>query len=444
MINVSPETATVIMLGGLMVAVLTGYPIAIAIGFIALASGYLLFGTSVGALVVAQMYALVTSYVLVAYPLFVFMGVVLQQSGIAEKMYNAFYLWLGGFKGGLAILTVLIGAVLAACVGVVAASVSMLTMLALPAMVNRGYDKALASGSVCAGGTLGILIPPSVMLVIYGPMARISVGKLFMGAVMPGLLLAFLYCLYIVIRCLFQPKAAPALRVEERAAPVTYKIRLLLTSLVPPMLIILAVLGSIFLGIAPPTEAAAVGGVASLGLVAAHHRLNWRVMKEILHEALKITSMGMFIGASSIAFTGVFLNAGGGEVVQNAVLSAPFGRWGAFAMIMFIYFILGFFIEWIGILFIMVPIMAPLAPMLGFDPLWFGMMICINLQMSFMTPPFAFAIFVIRGVAAPELGVTTAHIIRGVIPFIVLVVIGLGICIAFPQVILWLPSIMIE
>jgi tripartite ATP-independent transporter DctM subunit len=232
--------------------------------------------------------------------------------------------------------------------------------------------------------------------------------------------------------------------VEERAVSAFYKVRLFFTSLVPPLFIILAVLGSIFAGIAPPTEAAAIGGFAALVLTAAHRRLNWPTLKKIMLRSLNISCMVMIIGAMSVAFTGVFLKAGGGKVVQELVMAAPGGRWGAFAAVMFIYFILGFFIEWIGIFFIMVPILAPLAPILGFDPIWFGIMICVNLQMSFLTPPYAFAIFVLRGVAPPELGITTAEIIRGVIPYIFLIMIGLVLCIVFPDIILWLPGQMIK
>jgi len=444
MIDLSPEIVCILMLGGLIVAVLTGFPIALPIGTVALVVGYLAFGGSVFDIIYTQMFSILHSYVLLALPLFVFMGVVLEYSGIADRMYDALYLFLGGFRGGLAIVTVLLGTVLAACVGVITASVTMLTSLALPSMIKRGYDKSLASGAICAGGSLGILIPPSVMLVIYGPMARISVGKLFMGAMFPGLLLAGLYCTYIAIRCLLQPKLASVIPPEERAVPITKKLGLLLTSLLPPVVIILSVLGTIFLGIAPPTEAAAVGAFASLVLTAAHRRLNWQNFKNILLRSLNISCMAMFIGAMSVAFTGVFLRGGGGEIIQDAVLATPGGRWGAFAVVMFIYFILGFFIEWIGIFFIMVPILAPLAPILGFDPVWFGIMICINLQMSFLTPPYAFAIFVLRGVAPPELGVTSADIIRGVIPYILLIMVALGLCTLFPDIILWLPSMMIK
>jgi len=444
MIELSPEIITILMLGGLIVAVVSGFPIAMPIGTVALIVGFLAFGNSVFGVIYQQIFAIFHSYVLLALPLFIFMGVVLEYSGIADKMFDALFLLLSGLRGGLAIITVLLGTLLAACVGVITASVTVLTSLALPAMIRRGYDKSLAAGAICAGGSLGILIPPSVMLVIYGPMARISVGKLFMAAMFPGLLLSTLYVGYIAIRCLIQPKLAPTIPEEERAVPVLYKLRLLFTALLPPLVIILSVLGTIFSGIAPPTEAAAVGAFAALILTAIYRRLNWVTFKNILLKSLNISCMAMLIGAMSVAFTGVFLRAGAGDVVQKVVLAAPGGRWGAFAVVMLIYFILGFFIEWIGIFFIMVPILAPLAPILGFDPIWFGMMICINLQMSFLTPPYAFAIFVLRGVAPPELGVTTADIIRGVIPYIILIVFGLVLCISFPQIILWLPTQMIK
>jgi len=444
MIDLSPEMVCILMLGGLIVTVLSGFPLALPIGTVALVVGWLAFGPTVFALIYQQIFSILHNYVLLALPLFIFMGVTLEYSGIADRMYDALYLILSRLRGGLAIITILLGTVLAACVGVITASVTMLTTISLSAMVKRGYDHSLASGAICAGGSLGILIPPSIMLVVYGPMARISVGKLFMAAMFPGLLLSSLYCGYIFLSCLFRPKLAPTAHLEEKMVPVLYKIRLLFGSLVPPALIILSVLGVIFLGIAPPTEAAAVGCFAALLLTAAYRRLNWSTLISILRRSLIIASMVLFIGACSVAFTGVFLKGGAGKVVETLVLATPGGRWGAFGMVMFIYFILGFFIEWIGIFFIMVPILAPLAPILGFDPLWFGMMICINLQMSFLTPPYAFAIFVLRGVAPADLGVTTAEIIRGVIPYVGLIIVALLLCIAFPQIILWLPAQMIR
>ena len=444
MIDISPELVTILMLGGVLVGVLIGYPLAIPVGALGLIFGFLLYGVPVFDLVYARLFKLINNYALLAVPLFVFMGVMLERSGIAEKMYDALYLWLAGLRGGLAMITVLVGTILAACVGIIGASVSMLALLALPSMLRRGYSKSLASGAVCAGGSLGILIPPSIMLVIYGPMANISVGKLFMGAFIPGFVLSGLYITYIAIRCYLQPSIAPAVPVEERTVPFMKKTAMLATSLVPPGILVLAVLGSIFFGIAPPTEAAAVGAFAATLLTVAYRRFSFGVLKATATQTLMVTSMILLIGGLSFVFVGVFIPAGGGKVIKELILAAPGGRWGAFVMIMFIMFLLGFFIDWIGIVFIMIPILSPIAPELGFDPVWFALMICVNLQMSFMTPPFAPAIFYLRGSAPPELGVTMGDIIRGVFPFVGLIIIGLSLCVAFPQIILWLPAQMIK
>jgi len=444
MIELSPEIATVLMLGGILVGILSGYPLAIPIGALGLILGYAIMGPAVLNLMYTRLFALITSYVLLAAPLFIYMGVMLERSAVAERMFDALYLWLGGLRGGLAVITVLLGTILAACVGIIGASVTMLSLLALPAMVNRGYSKSLAAGSVCAGGTLGILIPPSIMLVIYGPMALISVGKLFMAAFIPGFILSGLYCSYIILRCLFQPRIAPSVPAEERRVSFVKKTTMLASSMLPPALLILAVLGTIFLGIAPPTEAAAVGALVATVLAIAYRRFSWQVLTDTLSRTLKVSAMILLIGGTAFAFVGVFLAAGCGKVIEGLILAAPGGKWGAFALVMFTLFILGFFIDWLGILFIMVPIISPLVPVLGFDPLWFAMMICVNLQMSFMTPPMAHAIFYLRGSAPPELGVTMADIIRGVIPFVFLIMVGMGLCVAFPQLILWLPAQMIK
>lgn len=444
MIDLSPEIITIIMFSGILFGVFIGYPLAFPIGGIALVIGFLVFGDGALPILYSRLFSLIHNYILVAVPLFIFMGIMLEHSGIAERMFQVLYLWLSGVRGGLAIITVLIGTILAACVGIIGASISMLALVALPAMLRRGYDKSLASGSVVAGGCLGILIPPSIMLVIYGPMATISVGKLFMAAFFPGFTLSFLYCSYIGLRCLIQPKLGPAIPPEERAVPWSKKITMLLTSLLPPAILILSVLGVIFMGIAPPTEAAAVGAFVSTILAIAYRRFNWQTMRETTLRTLRLTSMILLIGSLSYAFVGIFLRAGCGHVVENLILATPGGRWGAFAVVMFIIFILGFFIDWIGILFIIIPIVSPLAPLLGFDPLWFAMMICVNLQMAFMTPPLASGLFFLRGAADPSLGITMGDIIRGAFPFVGLIMICLLICTFFPQIILWLPSMMIK
>jgi tripartite ATP-independent transporter DctM subunit len=443
LIDISPELLTFLMLAGVLVGVLLGYPLAIPVGAMGLLFGYLVYGNAVPNLLYGRLFNLVHSYTLLAIPLFVFMGVMLEKSGIAEKLYEALYVWLSGFNGGLAIVTVLLGTILAACVGVIGASVSMLAIFALPAMLRRGYNKPLASGAVCAGGTLGILIPPSIMLVIYGPMAGVSVGKLFMAAFIPGFILSALYCGYIAIRCAIHKDLGPAVPADEIRITFLQKSRMLVVALAPTAVIILAVLGSIFMGIAPPTEAAAVGALASVGLAIGYRKFDFHVLKETVTQSMQVSSMIYLIGALSFAYVGVFIGAGCGSVIEEVILGAPGGRWGGFAMIMFIVFLLGFFIDWIGIVFIMVPIVAPIAPVLGFDSLWFGMMLVVNLQMSFMTPPFASAIFYLRGSADPSLGITMGDIIKGVWPFVICIIIGLGLCVAFPQLILLLPGKMI-
>jgi len=443
-IDISSELITIIMLGGVFVGVMTGYPLAIVIGALALIIGYIVFGNAVGSVLYTRAYDIMRNYVVLAVPLFVFMGVMLERSGITERLYDVLYLWLGGLRGGLAIVTVLIGTVMAACVGIIAASVTMLALVALPSMVKRGYSKSLAAGSICAGGTLGILIPPSIMLVLYGPSAQISVGKLFFGAFIPGFVLSVLYIAYIGFRSLIQPEVAPAVPLEERKMPLKRKFIMLLTALVPPTLLVMAVLGTIFTGIAPPTEAAGIGAFAATMLTLAYRRLNWRVLKEVTTETGRICGFILLIGAMAFAFVGVFIRAGCGAVVEELILSTPGGRWGIFAIIMFFIFILGFFIDWLGIVFIMVPIITPISETLGFNQLWFGIMVCVNLQMSFMTPPFAFAIFIIKGAAPKELGLTMGDIIRGVIPFVILIMVGLGLFVAFPELILWLPGKMIK
>ena len=432
------------MFGLLLVAVLLGYPMAYALAGIAMVVSLMFFPAErTFAVFYGRIFGIVTNYVLLAAPLFIFMGLMLEKTGISDKLFDAIYLWTGGLRGGLAMATVLIGALLAACVGIIGASVIMLGLIALPSMLNHGYNKELACGAVCAGGTLGILIPPSVMLVVYGPTASIGVGKLFMAAFIPGFMLAGLYILYIAIASFIKPSLAPAVSKEERDVPFVQKFTALTVSLAPPLFLILAVLGTIFFGIAPPTEAAAIGAVAATLLAAAYRKFSFRAFRDVTYHSLRITCMVMIIAMCAAMFTSTFLALGCGDVIMNAIVGIPMGRWASFAIVMFIVFILGMFIDWIGIIFIMVPIVTPIGDALGFDTLWFAMMIIVNLQMSFLTPPFAYALFYLRGICKPEWGVDTGHIVRGVIPFVLLIMLGLVLCIIFPQIILWLPAQML-
>ena len=443
MFNLGPESVTILMLGGVLLGVMTGYPLAHIVGAVTLIVGYGVFGNQVVDVIYTRLTGQTVNYIFLAVPMFVFMGVMLERSQITERLYDTLYLWLGGLRGGLAITTVLVGTIMAACVGIIAASCTMLALVALPSMIKRGSDIGLASCSVCAGGTLGILIPPSIMLLVYGPMAGISVGKLFFGAFVPGFTLYALYCLYIAIRSFIQPHLAPGVPPQERNVPFLKKTSLILSSLVPPVILVFSVMGVIFFGIAPPTEAAAVGAFVATLLALAYRKLTFKVLKEASIETFKISGFIILIVSMAVAFSAVFIGAGCSQVVEELILGTPGGKWGAFSIIMFIIFILGFVIDWTGIVFIMVPIITPIGTALGFDPVWFAIMICVNLQMAFMTPPFAPAIFFVKGAAPEELGINMTDIIRGVIPFVILIVVGIALCIVFPQLITWLPNQML-
>ena len=441
MIEFSPETVAVLMLGGVFVLVLTGFPIAFVIGSVAFFVGILQFGTNTTFhILYGRFYDLSLNYPYLAVPLFTFMGVVLQHSGITKDLYQSLYEALGRLRGGLLLVTIIFGTILAACLGVIAASVTILTLVALAPMVQRGYDKSLAAGTIVATGTLGILIPPSIMLVVYGPQAGLSIGQMFMAAVFPGLMLSAFYMIYVTARCWLNPALGPAIPEVQMTPFSAGKLIGLLKSLVPPVALMVAVLGTIFLGIAPPTEAAAVGCLASILLAVFYGKFSWDLIRHASIETLRVSAFVVMIAALCYAFVGIFMNAGSGDVVADMIMAVPGGKWGAFAMIMAIVFALGMFIEWIGIVFIIVPIFTPILEQLGFDPLWAGMMICINLQMAFQTPPMAMSIFVLKGTAPKELGLTMAEIIRGVLPFVGIIMVTLVLCTIFPEIITWLPA----
>ena len=444
MIAASPEVITLVMLGLLVLLVGSGFPLGLALSGVALAAGLLFWNASIFSLFYDRLFGVTTNYTFLAVPLFIFMGIMVEKSGVSASLFNTLYLWLGGIRGGLAVATIWFGTVLAATVGVIAASVTMLGLIALPSMLQRGYSKELSTGACCAGGSLGILIPPSIMLILYGPMANISVGQLFMAAFPAGLTLSLLYTVYILVRCAIRPSEAPVLPPEERNVPMSLKLRLLVTSMLPPLVLVLAVLGSIFFGIAAPTEAAAVGALASTIMAAAYRKLNYQVIKDTCFSTAGTFSMVFIVVVGATFFTSIFLGLGCGQVVNDFVLAAPGGRWGAFFIVMFLVFIMGMFIDWIGIILIMIPIVTPIAAAAGFNTLWFAMMIIVNLQMSFLSPPFAYAIFFLKAITKPEQGIDTGHIIRGVIPYMGMIVIALLVMIAFPQIITWLPAQMIR
>ncbi|MFQ5997250.1 MAG: TRAP transporter large permease subunit [Dehalococcoidales bacterium] len=442
-IEISPMLVTILMLGILAIGIFSGFPLAFILAGVGFAFGLLFMPEGrIFGMAIMQTYKTMTNYVLLAVPLFVFMGMMLGHSGVAEKLFGTMHLIMGGLRGGLALATIFVATIFAACTGIIGASVTTMGIIALPPMLKRSYNKSLACGSVCAGGTLGILIPPSIMIVIYGPMAEISVGKLFAGAFVPGFILSALYMSYIAIRCWLRPGDGPPISVEERrAVPTSQKIMRMLFQMIPPVLLILGVLGTIFAGIATPTEAAGAGAFIATLMAVVYRRFNWKVLKSTTYETMKITGFIMLLAIGASIFTGVFAYLGAGKFATEVLAAVPGGKWAAFAVMMFIVLILGMLIEWIGSIFIVVPIYTPVAAALGFDPLWFAITVLVMYQTGFLSPPNAHAIFYLQAVAPPEIRVE--DIIRGVWPFIGLILVGLTIITIFPELALWLPSIIV-
>ncbi|MDZ7708537.1 MAG: TRAP transporter large permease subunit [Trueperaceae bacterium] len=381
------------------------------------------------------------NYTLVAVPFFVFMGVMLEKSGLAEELLETMGALFGTLRGGLAISVVVVGALLAASTGVVGASVVTMGVLALPVMLKFQYDKPLATGVVASSGTLGQIIPPSIVLVILGDQIGVSVGTLFLGALVPGLLLSGLFVLWVIFVAWRWPEKAPALPPEARSlrgADLALKV---VRSLIPPLFLILVVLGTIFFGIATPTEAGAMGAIGAMLLAAVNRRLNMRALTETMDQTVRLTSMVFIILVGATAFSMVFTALRGDQLVDSFLLNLPGGQWGFLFFTMLVIFALGFFIDFIEITFIVVPFVAPIA-LTWFGPdmmAWFGVVVAMNLQASFLTPPFGFALFYLKGVAPPT--VKTQHIYAGIVPFIALQLVALILIIVFPQIVNWLPGI---
>ncbi len=388
-------------------------------------------------MVVYRLYGVMANWVLVALPMFIFMGIMMDKSGIAEDLMTDLSKLFGRVRGGLAVSVVFIGVLLAASTGIIGAAVVLLTILGVPLMLKNNYSPDLACGVVCATGTLGILIPPSIMLVIMGDQVRISVGDLFMGAVFPGLLLGLLYTIFIITFAYLRPKVAPA---PKSAEPVTLNIILrVFKSIIPPALLIVAVLGSIFMGIATPTEASGVGAFGAWLLAVLRGRLSFKDLKTVIRKTTHTTSyiFALFVGATMFAL--VLRGLGGDELIEGALKGLPFGPNGVVLVVLFIAFLLGFFLDWIEITLIILPFLAPVMVDLGVDLVWFIVMFAVVLQTSFITPPVGFALFYMKGVA-PQ-GITIKNIYRGIIPFVLLQVIAVAIVFNFPKIVTWLPQV---
>ncbi|HBK13723.1 MAG TPA: C4-dicarboxylate ABC transporter [Gammaproteobacteria bacterium] len=434
---------------------LAGYPVAISLAGVAIIfAGFGIwtgtFNPSDLGFIPGRLFGVVTNQTLIAVPLFVFMGVLLEKTKIAESLLTNLSDLLGHFRGGLAITVVLVGMLMAASTGIVGATVVTMGMMSLPIMLQRGYQPSLATGTIAATGTLGQIIPPSIALVLLGDVLSnayqqaqlnmgifapksVSVGDLFAGALIPGLVLVVLYLLYLMLRAVFSPSAMP-----ERPKTAAIALSSTLSALVPPLLLIVAVLGSIIAGYATPTEAAGVGAMGALVLAFAYGRLTIDNLRETCAASMSTTAMVFFILIGASIFSLVFRGFGGDEIVQSAFNNMPGGMWGALAIVMLVIFLLGFILDFIEITFVVVPIVGPALMAMGVDPIWLGVLIAVNLQTSFLTPPFGFALFYLRGVAPSS--VATTEIYAGVVPFIVLQLLLLGMLLVWPTLATWLPQ----
>lgn len=442
----SPEFLTVAMFVVLIIAIILGHPLAFTLAAVATLFGLIDNGFDVAGLFdmfANNAWGLMNNYVLVAVPLFILMAQLLDRSKVSEELFEALYIVLGSLKGGLGLAVVLVCTVFAATTGIIGASVVAMGLLATPALLDKGYQKELSSGIICASGTLGILIPPSIMMVVYGGLTGLketSVGNLFAGAIIPGLLLSGLYFFYIYVRCNLNPKLGPPITREEASKwTAKQKWGMTLKSLIPPLALILAVMGTILAGVATPTEAAGLGAMGAAVLALLNRKLNWEVLKQASFATLKTTSMVMMLFIGGKFFSTVFLSMGGGDVVADLMIGGGLNRWVVLAIMMLIVFLMGMFIDWAAILLITVPIFMPIVMELEFNPLWFSLLMCVNLQTSFVTPPFGYALFYFAGVA-PE-GYTMMHIYKGILPFVVLQLIGLAILGFIPGLITWLPAL---
>ena len=439
------EALPILMFVVLMVAIALGHPLAVTLAAVATLFGLIDNGFNVLALIdlfTNNNWGNFLNYTLVSLPLFIFMAQVLDRAKVSEELFEALYIILGGLKGGLGIAIIVVSTVFAATTGIVGASVVAMSLMAAPSLLKKGYNKGMSAGIITSSGTLGILIPPSIMLVVYAGLTgqkETSVGNLFAAAILPGLLLSALYITYVAIRCAIRPQDGPPIPKDERTATFGQKCFMFVKSLVPPFGLILAVMGTILAGVATPTEAAALGAFGALLLALFKRTFTWEMIKGASVSTARTTAMVMALFIGGKVFSVVFLSMGGGDMVADFMLGNNMSPVMVLVLMNLVVFILGAFIDWAAILLITVPIFTPIAMELGFDPLWFAMLLCVNLQTSFLTPPFGYSLFYFKGAAPPEY--TIGEVYRGIVPFIMLQVIGVTICVVWPEVITYLPSV---
>ncbi len=429
---------TALFFGAMFACLAIGVPIAIALGGLSAILVLIFWGPNALSMLVLKAYGNTSSFEFLAIPLFVYMANMLERSGIAEDLYETMYRFIGARRGGLAAGTVMICTIFAAMAGISGAATVSMGIIALPAMLSRGYSKQLALGSVAAGGSLGILIPPSVTMIIYALIAQTSVGKMYAGGVLPGLLLALLFIAYILVRAHLQPELAPALPTAER---FTWRQKLVsLTGLIFPVLLVASVLGAILSGFTSVSEAAAVGAFGSIIATLIKRGFNWRMFREAAETTLMVSCLIFWIIIGASAFSTLYTAMGASSLIKEAVIGLEINRYLILFAMQGLLILLGMVLDTVGIMMITVPVFVPIILTLGFDPVWFGVLFIINMEIGFLTPPFGYNLFYLRGVAPPD--VTMIDIYRSIVPFVFLMLLGLGLCMAFPEIILFLPGLL--
>lgn len=432
------QTVTILIFAALLFLVFVGVPLTFALGSVSLVTSYFLWGPATWSLVGDKVAGMLFNYTLISVPFFLFMANILARSGIAEDFYDAMYKWLGPLPGGLAMGTVLISALIAAMSGVSAVGVVTMGTIALPAMLNRGYSKNIALGTILSGGALGQLIPPSLLAIIFSSMANLSVGKMFLAGAMPGLLLMTLFVVYVGVRSALNPSLGPPISAEERAQISWMDKFASLKVALPAAFLVVGVLGSLFAGIASPTESAAVGAIGSVIIALINRRLTWDGFRQACYQTLQSSTMVLWIAVSSLLFVSVYAGIDGDKFIRDAIELAGLGKWAVLSAMMVIIFLLGMVMDPVGIIFLTVPIFLPIIESLGFNPIWYSALVIVNLEMAYLTPPFGYNLFILKSVAPPS--VSTLDLYRAVPPFVLLQAAGLILCIVFPQIVLWLPN----
>ncbi len=432
------ELLSLLMLGSIIVLLMIGLPLAFVTGIVAFAFLLTMFGPMSLTLITSRIYTFANEYALVAVPMFVLMAMILERSGVAKDLYSAMHVWAGGLRGGLAVQTMGVAVLLATMTGIIGGEIVLLGLVALPQMLRLKYDKKLAIGTICAGGSLGTMIPPSIVLIFFGLTANVSIGDLFIATIIPGLMLAAFYVAYILIRCYANPELGPPAPLEERQMPFLQKVKLL-KGVILPILVAVLVLGSIYGGIASISEAASMGVVGVVLSAWVRGELNWPMLRDSLHQTMVTCGMLLWLTFGATALVGVYNLMGGNVFIKNVVAGLPFDPIVIIIFMMLILIVLGMFMDWIGILLLTMPIFVPIVVDFGYSPIWFGILFCMNMQVSYLTPPFGPAAFYLKGVAPPE--ISLQDIYNSLWPFIGLQVLAIMIVLFFPGFALWLPRL---